>query len=382
MKDSFKAITFNRKQRVAFFVILLLIGVGSVINIGGFVSERQKMQDVVSLDEVITQQYYYKKYYKSKYKKSYTGRKNGSYSKGNSKNFTNSNSSANSANWKTSKSYYQSDSSVSNSVAHSALDTLSTVSVPSDYTLEARDTATIPSEKSSQAFALSEFDPNVATKDDLMLMYLPEKWVDNVINYRTKGGVYRTKEDVKKLYTTTSELYSQIESYLTISEIGITLLEEKQTQDKDAENAAWLEEVIKTSDGFDINTINEETLVKLPLVTASLARKILKYKGILGGYHQSEQLLEVYDMEQSIYDAILPYLSVDPIVELIDINTDDLNTLSRHPYIGYKKAKVIKRYRGQHGDFQSVDQVKKVGVWNTEKFALLKPYLMVKDAPK
>jgi len=368
MKDTFKAIQFDRKQRVAFLVILVLIFIGSVVNIKGFTTDKKQMEDVINLDDVITQKYYYKKYYQSKYKKSYSSNKSsGSPSKGN-KGYSDNNNSINQTKEK--------NNGIDPAANSRVIDTISQVTVPDDYTLVSNDSIS-DTEKAVLPFTLSAFDPNVATKDDLMLMYLPEKWIDNIIAYRSKGGIYRQNQDVKKLYTTTDALYNQVEPYLNITDEGIYQLEEKQALADEAANQAWLEEVILTSQFLEINTLNEETLIKLPKVTPALARKINKYKHLLGGYYQLEQLLEVYDMEASIYDAIVPYLICDPIIEVIDINADDLTRLNRHPYIGYKKTKVIMRYRNQHGKFDSVDGFKKVGVWNSEEFAKLKPYLSV-----
>ncbi len=367
MKDTFKAIELDRKQRIAFLVIIIMIAIGTAINIRGYVTDQNRMEETISLDEVITKKHSFKSYYKSKYQSSYSrGKSNYSSSHKTSQGKSKSPDKSNSAftrKWKRE----QSD------------DTLRVVDVPSDYALESSELLATNTVKTSIDYNLHPFDPNSVTRDDLMLMYLPERWVNNVIAYRSKGGVYRKKSDVKKLYTTTDELYASLEPYLQITQDGITQLEEQLSQDKEAANQAWLEEIIKTSSLLDVNKINAETLVKLPKVTASIAKKIVKYRNLLGGYHDESQLLEVYDLDQSIFDAILPYLTIDPILELIDINTDDINQLNRHPYIGYKKAKVIQRYRGQHGDFESVAMVKKVGVWKSEKFALLQPYLMVQE---
>lgn len=369
MKDTFRAIQFNRKQRIAFILILVLILMGSLINIKGFSSDKEKMAEYINLDEVITQAYYYKKYYKSKYRKSSSSGKNKSSLP--SKNKTSS------KNESKTQQMNQDIGPVSNSrVKQKAIDTFIQVMVPEDYAIEKVDLES-SEKKQDEAFQLNNFDPNIATKDDLMLMYLPEKWINNVIAFRTKGGVYRKKEDLKKLYTTTDALFAEIETYVIISDSAIAILEEKQAQDKDAANQAWLEELVTTSQRLEINSINQETLIKLPKVTPSLARKISKYRQILGGYHQLEQLLEVYDLDQSIYDDIIPYLKCDNVVEYLNVNATESDKLNKHPYIGYKKAKVILRYRKQHGLFESVDQVQKVGIWNSKEFALLKPYLTV-----
>ena len=368
MKETFKALQFDRKQRVAFFVILLLILIGSLINIRGFVSERNQMAEIISLDSVITQQYYYKQYYKSKYKSSYPSKKK--WRKSNSRNQKGK------VGESTAKKSGGFDGTDTMMINIELVDTVVAETVPDDYTAEFSDTL-VAKDQPSLAFTLSDFDPNLVSKDELMLMYLPERWIDNVIAYRSKGGIYRKKEDLKKLYTTTQVLYDQIEPYLSVSDSGVTLLQEQQNLKEEVANQAWLEEVILSSQFLDINTINEETWIKLPGVTPYLARMINKYKNLLGGYHQLEQLLEVYDLDQDIYEGILPYLKCDPIVEYLNINTEDINVLSKHPYIDYKKAKVIMRFRSQHGLFKSVDQVKKVGVWKKDEFDLLKPYLSI-----
>ena len=61
------------------------------------------------------------------------------------------------------------------------------------------------------------FDPN--TVDSIRLLHLGfQPWqAKNMMKYRAKGGIYRKKEDLKKLYGMTDSMYLALEPYIQIS---------------------------------------------------------------------------------------------------------------------------------------------------------------------
>ncbi len=59
-------------------------------------------------------------------------------------------------------------------------------------------------------------------------------------------------------------------------------------------------------------------------------------------------------------------------VELININTADVDTLCTLPCVGEKTAQEIVRYREQNGDFESAEELMKVkGIGKSEYIRLL-----------
>ena len=70
------------------------------------------------------------------------------------------------------------------------------------------------------AIQMQVFDPN--TVDSMTLLHLGFKpWqAKNMLKYRAKGGKYRKKEDLKKLYGMTDSMYLALTPYIYISALG------------------------------------------------------------------------------------------------------------------------------------------------------------------
>jgi competence protein ComEA len=95
----------------------------------------------------------------------------------------------------------------------------------------------------------------------------------------------------------------------------------------------------------------------------------------LGGYHAKEQLMEVWKFDQEKYDAIEKYVTVDASkVKKININTCTAKEL-KHPYIDWKLANGIINYRSKHGNFHTLEDIKKTDLLNDETFIKIVPYL-------
>ena len=60
------------------------------------------------------------------------------------------------------------------------------------------------------------FDPNTLPVDGWMKMGYSEKQANALDNYRKKGGVFRKKEDLKKIFFISDNDYAQLEKYIEI----------------------------------------------------------------------------------------------------------------------------------------------------------------------
>ena len=61
------------------------------------------------------------------------------------------------------------------------------------------------------------FDPNTADSTQLLRLGLQPWQVRNIYKYRSRGGIYRKKEDFAKLYGLTVKDYRRLEPYIRIS---------------------------------------------------------------------------------------------------------------------------------------------------------------------
>ncbi len=126
----------------------------------------------------------------------------------------------------------------------------------------------------------------------------------------------------------------------------------------------------------DIGTADTSELIKLRGIGPSYARRIYKYRELLGGFSHKEQLLEVWGFTDSLYEAILPNITLSDPASLrkININTTDTSEF-RHPYIRKWIASGIINYHKMHGAFTKTEDVKKTSLVDDELYRKLAPYL-------
>jgi DNA uptake protein ComE-like DNA-binding protein len=123
-------------------------------------------------------------------------------------------------------------------------------------------------------------------------------------------------------------------------------------------------------------------LVQLYNIGPTMARRILRYRSLLGGYCRLEQLKEVYGMDSARYADITPHLTVNPArVVQMDINTASVDELKHHPYLDYYQAKAIVRQRDEAGHYTQVADLLNIPIIDIETYKLIEPYLKCNSQP-
>ena len=60
------------------------------------------------------------------------------------------------------------------------------------------------------------FNPNTITLDSLQLLGFTQRQAQTILNYRSKGGKFRRREDFARMYTVDSAMYASLEGYIFI----------------------------------------------------------------------------------------------------------------------------------------------------------------------
>lgn len=221
--------------------------------------------------------------------------------------------------------------------------------------------------KEEIAISFFEFDPNTATEEDLKALGFSTGLTKRLLNYRNKGGKFRIKSDLKKLYGMDSVFY--------LSLIPFIELPEKITYPENEVKAAKKNEIIP----FDLNDADTTLLQSIYGIGPVLSKRIVKYRESLGGFVSNDQLNEIYGLDSVVVNRIIKhsFLLDDFEPRKFSINTAEENELATHPYLSRKMAKAIVTYRFQHGKFQTVDDLQKIQVMEKKVFDKIYPYLTV-----
>ena len=238
------------------------------------------------------------------------------------------------------------------------------------------------SKKPTKPVRLSSFDPNQATVDELTELGIPAFLAKRIDKYRSKGGKFRKKEDLLHIYDFPSDVYNTLEPYITLPATsgksfagkGNTNIAEKATNRPFAnERKPYTKPVIAS---FDINTADTTQLVVLKGIGSKLSLRILKFREGLGGFHSTSQYSEIYGLDSLALSELNKYARVNSPVRKINVNTSTIEELISHSYLRNKKlATVIINYRTQHGNYNSIEDLKKVKVLDAGTIEKLAPYL-------
>ena len=203
------------------------------------------------------------------------------------------------------------------------------------------------------------FDPN--TVDSVTLLHLGFKpWqAKNMLKYRAKGGRYRQKEDMKKLYGMTDSMYIALEPYICIQQDSIAVDSAQVDTIRLDSLPKWRS--IKKDTILNLRTADTTELKLIRGIGSYRAKMIVRYREQLGGYVRVEQILEARGMDKVIADSILSHFYIDSVVvNKMPVNKIRPEVLHRHPYLSFEQAKAIYEYRRRHIRIKSAEELKKI----------------------
>lgn len=225
---------------------------------------------------------------------------------------------------------------------------------------------------------LKAFNPNTASAEELAALGIPGFLARRILNYRSKGGVFRKKEDLRRIYDFPDTLYARLEPYIVLAgapeEKRSVAVERQETGSRPVKEETW-KKVGREDAGsyaaageravivpFDINKADTSQLKRLKGIGPVRARTIVAYRKALGGFYTESQFPEIYGMDSVALSQLMLYARILTPPEKIRINEISLEDLLRHPYArkNRKLSGAVIRYRDQHGAFRSREDLEKV----------------------
>lgn len=219
------------------------------------------------------------------------------------------------------------------------------------------------------------FDPNTADSTQLLRLGLQPWQVRNIYRYRSRGGIYRRKEDFARLYGLTVKQYRELAPYIHISkdyQPAATLFAGKQQHETFERDTVQYPVKIKDGEYIVLNTADTTQLKQVPGIGSFYAGEIIRHGKWLGGYVSVDQLDEIdgFPSESKKY-----FIIKDAHPVKVNINKMTLQQLRRHPYINYFQAKTITDYRRLHGPISSLDELRLSDDFTPEAIERLRPYV-------
>ena len=216
------------------------------------------------------------------------------------------------------------------------------------------------------------FDPNNISDSQWEELGLSTKQIKVVRNYVSKGGKFYKKEDLKRIYSIPEQQYLLLEPYIQIT---------KKPSNTYPEHTKLVNPVFSTLKTqiplIELNSADSLTLLKIRGIGPSFASRIIRFRARLGGFHKLDQLKEVYGIDSLKFSQIHNQLTLNStLIQKINVNAATFDQFKKHPYLSYKQINALIQFRRQHGNLNSIDDLKKIILLNEEIIRKIEPYLV------
>ena len=241
---------------------------------------------------------------------------------------------------------------------------------------------------------LRPFDPNTADSLTLRSVGLSERQTHNLLQYRRKGGRWRTADDFARLYGLSDSAFQALRPYIAIDTLPFQREKEIRRMLRDSARRAdsllrdsiyraqytekYGERRLKRDTILDLNTADTTELMLIRGIGPYIARRIIRYREQLGGYYSPEQLKELAgeDARLSGLDTLTRYFVANAdSIHPIPVNRSSMRRLANHPYLNYSQAEAIYELRRRKMNLKSIDEIRRIECISTEDIERLKPYL-------
>ncbi len=181
--------------------------------------------------------------------------------------------------------------------------------------------------KRYDTIALFAFDPNTATREQLLRLGLTGKQAGNLLKYRENGGRFTEPDDFRKMYGIRSMQYRILKPFIQIAEARTsTAASGKGRKDKASDNQNKAEEKSIEYFDFDPNSISADDFMKLGF-SQKQAQSFVNYRGKGKKFYVPDDITDAYCVDGKAYERIKKYIKIN-----LDSLTDggknrDLNTI-------------------------------------------------------
>lgn len=219
------------------------------------------------------------------------------------------------------------------------------------------------------------FDPNKVSEDELRSLGFTSFQTNNLIKFRSKGGQFKEKRDLLKIYGVKQSDLDQLSDYILLSP-GTTPEKREKSIGKKKLNLY----------DFDPNLISLKEWEDLG-VENRIGIRIKKYLAAGGSFKRASDLGKIYGFDSVKMAELVPYVKIlegkykDKDLSqgklLIPLNGSDTTQLKQLPGIGSKLSSRIVKYRELLGGFVSKDQILEVYGISSEEYIRISAMLFI-----
>jgi competence protein ComEA len=135
-----------------------------------------------------------------------------------------------------------------------------------------------PYAKIENEVKLFVFNPNTISENEMISLGLKPYLAERIVKYRSKGGKFKIKSDLKKIFGFPEDKYLQIESYIDLPESKIVEAQSEENSSNKFESKypqKFPDKPIKTFAKQNINLADSVALEKVYGIGSSLLQELL-----------------------------------------------------------------------------------------------------------
>ncbi len=221
-------------------------------------------------------------------------------------------------------------------------------------------------DKKYDTLQLFTFNPNTVSDKDWKLLGIAERQIKTINNWKNKGGSFKYKNDLKRIYGISEEQYQKLKNYIDLPE---KKLYSEESNYKTSDNKASEYKIPDVKKYFEFNP-NETSELDWKLLGFS-QKQISTIKNYLnkgGKFYKKEDLKKIYGIKEFQYNRIEDYIKLSEKKDNIENQTNvkvDLNNLSEEEFkeLGgfwkYNAVRIVK-YRNLLGGYYKKEQLLEV----------------------
>ena len=247
------------------------------------------------------------------------------------------------------------------------------------------------------------FDPNTIDAAEWEALGLEKKVISTIQRYLAKGGRFRRKEDLQKVYGLAPRLCDELMPYVRIAgqqykadtfrHYAAYRSYRQDTQHAWYGKNNWHVPGVQREGArrkayqnslpvLDINTADSALWESLPGIGPVLASRIVKFREKLGGFYSISQVGETYGLADTTFNKIQASLRLHTVsLKKLDLNHMDEKSLAQHPYIRYKLARLIVLYRSNHGPFRQAEDLLGIPLVDDSIYRKIEHYIKTENSP-
>lgn len=202
-------------------------------------------------------------------------------------------------------------------------------------------------EKRLKIHPFEKFDPNKVDSAYWSSIGFDSKMSMRLARFYSRGKRIESVDDLSRVYGMKREWLIDLKEYIKVTPFQI-----------------------------DINTASLEEFEEINGIGSKLSHRIVKFREKLGGFSGVQQLYLVYGLDSNLIKNNIHTFKIEKPHYLLDVNTETLNNLSSHPFIGRIQAEEIIRLRSVNG---LIDSTSLRNIFTSEEWQNVSDYLKWKN---